>query len=82
MRYVVWGIIVLLIIAHQDIWYWDDPTLVFGFMPIGLLYHATISVLAACTWFLATIFAWPHGLEDETLAAISEKPAAGGEGDE
>ncbi|MEW4529886.1 MAG: DUF3311 domain-containing protein [Maioricimonas sp. JB045] len=82
MRYVVWGIIVLLIIAHQDIWYWDDPTLVFGFMPIGLLYHATISVLAASTWFLATIFAWPQGIEEDTMAAIADEPAPSGEASE
>ncbi|MFG0332194.1 MAG: DUF3311 domain-containing protein [Maioricimonas sp. JB049] len=82
MRYVVWGMIVLLIIVHQDIWFWDDPSLVFGFMPIGLLYHATISVLAAFTWYLATIFAWPQGLEEETMAAVADEPATSGEGSE
>lgn len=72
MKYVVWGIIVLLILGHQDIWYWSDKTLVWGFMPIGLLYHAGISVTAAFTWYLATIFCWPADLEEETLAAVEE----------
>jgi len=63
MAYVVWGLVVLLLILHQDNWFWDDNTLVFGFMPVGLLYHAGISVAAAFTWYLATIFAWPEELD-------------------
>lgn len=79
MRYVIWGIIVLLIILHQDIWFWDDPTLVFGFMPIGLLYHAGISVAASVTWYLATIYCWPSHLEEETLAVIEDTPEGAAE---
>jgi hypothetical protein len=66
MRYIVWGLIVLLLVAHQDFWFWDDPTLVFGFMPITLLYHAGISLVAGITWFLATQFCWPDVLEDDS----------------
>lgn len=56
-KHFIWGLVVLLLIVHQDNWFWDDTTLVFGFMPIGLLYHAGISVAAGVTWFLATKFA-------------------------
>ena len=63
MKILVWTLVVVLLILHQDNWYWDDPTLVFGFMPITLLYHAGISVGAGVTWFLVTQFAWPEGLE-------------------
>ncbi len=66
MKYVVWGLVVLLLTIHQDIWFWEDNTLVFGFMPIGLLYHACISLAAGFTWYLATKFAWP----------LDEEPAA------
>ena len=59
LAFLVWGLVLLLLIIHQDNWFWDDNTLVFGFMPIGLLYHAGISVAAATTWYLATLFAWP-----------------------
>lgn len=76
MKYVVWGLVVLLLVAHQDFWFWDDPTLVFGFVPIGLLYHVGISLAAALTWFLAVLFCWPEGLEEETLAA--DAPTHGG----
>ena len=64
-KYLIWGLVVLLLIVHQDNWFWDDDTLVFGFMPIGLLYHAGISVAAGATWFLATKFAWPEDLEED-----------------
>ncbi|MFN3148266.1 DUF3311 domain-containing protein [Bremerella sp.] len=74
MRYVVWLLVVALIILHQDLWYWDDRTLVGGFMPITLLWQAGISVGAALVWFLATIFAWPSDLIEET-----QQEAEGGE---
>ena len=67
MKYVVWGLVVLLVILHQDNWFWDDARLVFGFMPIALLYHAGLSVAAGITWYLATIFAWPDHLEHEVI---------------
>lgn len=78
MNYVVWGLVVLVIIAHQDFWNWSDRTLVFGFFPIGLLYHAGISVTAAFIWFLAIFFCWPRDIEEETLAAVGEAPETEG----
>ena len=54
-RKIVWGLVVVLAIAHYDFWYWDDGSLLAGFMPIGLFYHALISVLAAIVWALASI---------------------------
>jgi len=62
MKYVVWGLVVLLIVLHQDTWLWDNDTLVAGFMPITLLYHAGISLAAGIVWFLAVCFAWPENL--------------------
>lgn len=55
----VWALILLLMIAHQDIWFWDDTTLVFGFLPVALAYHACISLAAGFAWYLATLFCWP-----------------------
>jgi len=65
MKYTVWGLVALLMILHQDIWFWENDTLVFGFIPITLLYHAGISLAAGMTWFLAIKFAWPEDLEDD-----------------
>lgn len=66
MKYVVWGLVVVLLVLHQDNWLWDDDTLLFGFMPIGLFFHACISLAAAGTWYLGTRFAWPV---EESLSA-------------
>lgn len=59
MKKIVWGLVLLLAILHQDLWFWEDPTLVGGIMPIGLFFHACLSVAAGFIWYLATIFAWP-----------------------
>jgi hypothetical protein len=38
---------------HQDLWLWRSARpLVFGFVPIGLFYHAAYSVLAAVLMWL------------------------------
>ena len=60
MQHLVWLLIVLLLVLHQDNWLWDDGTLVLGFMPVGLFYHACISVAAAIVWLMATKFCWPQ----------------------
>ncbi|APZ95315.1 DUF3311 domain-containing protein [Fuerstiella marisgermanici] len=64
MKYCVWGLVALLAVLHHDLWFWEDATLVGGIMPIGLFYHAGISLSAGIVWFLATKFAWP--VDDST----------------
>lgn len=64
MRYVIWAMVLILVIVHQDFWNWNDETLVFGFMPIGLFYHACMSLAAGVVWFLACQFAWPNDVDD------------------
>lgn len=77
MKAVVWGLVLLLVVIHQDIWFWNDDRLVFGFMPITLAYHAGISIAASIVWFLAIQFAWPEGLDEEVPgAAVPEEPPA------
>jgi hypothetical protein len=61
---IITGLVLLLLILHQDNWFWTDSTLVFGFMPIGLAWHAGLSIAATATWLLATKIAWP--LDDST----------------
>ena len=62
-RTTVWVLVAVLAVLHYDFWYWGDRTLVFRFLPIGLAYHALISILAGLVWFLAIRFAWPSELE-------------------
>ena len=56
-------LIALLLIFHQDNWYWNDGRLVWGFMPIGLFYHAGISLAAALVWLLTAIFLCPKEID-------------------
>lgn len=59
----LWIGVLVLFAIHQDFWWWDDRTLVFGFLPIGLAYHALYSILSALLWALAVKYAWPSHIE-------------------
>ncbi|QDU88109.1 hypothetical protein Pla175_14800 [Pirellulimonas nuda] len=65
MQAVVWFLVATLIVLHQDVWFWDSTTMVFGIVPIGLLWHMGISLAAGITWWLATQYCWPADLEAE-----------------
>jgi hypothetical protein len=53
-------------ILHQDVWNWRDTTpLVFGFLPIGLAYHAGYSLCAAGVMAVLVKYAWPQGLDPD-----------------
>jgi len=68
-------LLVLVVYAlHQDFWNWTKAEpLVFGFLPIGLAYHAGYSVLAAAMMWLLVKFAWPKELDE--MEAQPEKPS-------
>ena len=58
---------------HQDVWFWRDAhPLVFGFLPIGLAYHAayTVAVSVMLAWLVRRY--WPAHLDDR---AESRPPA-------
>ena len=69
---------------HQDFWFWRSARpLVFGFVPIGLFYHAAYSVLAALLMWLLVTHAWPSKLEQDAepdLQRRSPPPTWGGKG--
>lgn len=75
MKTVLWILVAILMVAHQDFWNWNDETLVFGFIPIGLAYHMGISLGAGIVWFLMCNLAWPTQLDkieaEETTEAQS-----------
>jgi hypothetical protein len=51
---------------HQDIWFWRDARpLVFGFLPIGLAYHAayTLALPVFLSWLVQRH--WPAQLTGE-----------------
>jgi Na+(H+)/acetate symporter ActP len=58
--------VLVVYILHQDVWFFHTARpLVFGFVPVGLAYHAAYSVLAALLMWLLVRLAWPSRLEDE-----------------
>jgi hypothetical protein len=55
---------IALYVLHQDVWNWRAVhPLLFGFLPIGLTYHAVFTL--ACSLFMAALvrWAWPTKLE-------------------
>ena len=51
---------------HQDVWFWGTAhPLVFGFLPIGLAWHAAYCLASAVLIWALTRLAWPAHLEEE-----------------
>ncbi|MEZ6091496.1 MAG: DUF3311 domain-containing protein [Pirellulaceae bacterium] len=67
MRYLIWMLVLVLIILHQDYWQWENATLDFGFLPRALTYHIAISLAAAIIWLLAVRFCWPDAMIEREL---------------
>jgi hypothetical protein len=60
-----WVVVALVYLLHQDLWFWRAARpLVFGFLPIGLAYHAayTIAVSVVLAWLVERH--WPSHLGD------------------
>jgi hypothetical protein len=68
--------VIVVYVLHQDIWFWrTERPLVFGFLPVGLFYHACFSGLAALLMWLLVTHAWPKELEQDAERDMrSEKP--------
>lgn len=73
-----------LYVLHQDIWNWRTARLTipflgiydvmpFGFVPIGLFYHACFAVAASLLMWLLVTYAWPAHLEREAEQAEARK---------
>jgi hypothetical protein len=77
-RLIIAGLVLLLIVLHQDNWNWESTYLVFDFIPLTLFYHMLISIGASVVWYLATKIAWPDELEEKVLTEVGEKPPEGG----
>lgn len=66
---VLYLLVAVLFVLHQDFWFWDDATLVFGTVPIGFLYHIVYCFAAAGLMYALTRMAWPEHLEREVQAS-------------
>lgn len=53
-------------LLHQDFWFWRTPfPLIFGFLPIGLAYHALYAAGASVLMLVLVKYAWPVELEQQ-----------------
>ena len=65
-RFAIGLAVAVLYVLHQDVWLWRTAQpLIFGFLPIGLAYHAAYCVAAAVLMWLLTTYAWPRHLEGD-----------------
>ena len=62
-------LVTALYVLHQDIWFWRSVSpMLFGFIPIGLSYHAFFTVAVSALMWILVKYAWPSHLEqDATL---------------
>ena len=61
---VAWLVVFAVYVLHQDVWFWREARpLVFGFLPIGLFYHAayTLALSLMLAWLVRRH--WPSHLE-------------------
>ena len=59
-------LVVVLYLLHQDFWFWRQARpLVFGFLPIGLFYHAAFTVATALVMAVLVKLLWPSALDPE-----------------
>ncbi len=56
--------LVVLYLLHNDLWLWNDPSLVLG-LPAGLAYHIGFAIAASIVLTLLVIHAWPEHLDLE-----------------
>jgi hypothetical protein len=62
---------------HQDFWNWNKyEPLLFGFLPVGLWYHACYACLCSLWMWLLGRTVWPHHL-DAVEAQVSREPHYG-----
>jgi hypothetical protein len=56
---------VLVYVLHQDFWFWRSARpLVFGFLPIGLAYHAAYTLGISLLMLYLVRRHWPSHLDD------------------
>ena len=76
-RFLLALVVFLLYVSHQDIWNWRKVyPLAFGFVPIGLFYHACFVVASALVMWMLVTFAWPSHLEEEVEGRETKKEDA------
>ena len=73
MRFILASVVIAVYFLHQDVWFWRTARpLIFGFLPIGLFYHAAFCLLCSAVMMLLVKFAWPLSLDKPASALLPE----------
>lgn len=73
MKYSLTLLVLAMFLLHQDFWNWQKTEpLVFGFLPVGLAYHAAYAILAAGMMWVLVTFAWPKELDRMESIPVSD----------
>ena len=64
-------VLVLLYFLHQDLWFWDNGTLILDILPVGLLYHLVFCFASSLLLAMLIRHAWPAHL---STGGSEEKP--------
>ena len=57
LRWILYSLLVVVIILHNDFWFWQTPQIVFG-LPVGLLYHILYCLAASLLMISLVKYAW------------------------
>lgn len=68
----LYAALVVLYLLHNDLWLWNDASLVLG-LPAGLAYHIGFAVVTSIVLTLLVIHAWPEHLDSELRDGESGK---------
>ncbi|HEX9941204.1 MAG TPA: DUF3311 domain-containing protein [Thermoanaerobaculia bacterium] len=71
-RWPLYAALLVLYLLHNDLWLWNDATLVFG-LPVGLVYHVGFSIAASIVLTLLVLKAWPDHLEVPDSADVKRR---------
>lgn len=61
-RGLLYAALALMILLHNDLWFYDDGSLVLG-LPVGLAYHIGYCVASSLLMLLFVKLAWPPALD-------------------
>jgi hypothetical protein len=76
-RFLLTLVVIALYVSHQDVWNWRTAyPMAFGFIPIGLFYHACFTVAASLVMWMLVTYAWPSHLEEEVEGRETKKEDA------
>ncbi len=63
MRAILYILLVVLYLLHNDLWLWNDARIVGG-LPVGLVYHLLFCLIVVGVMSLLVSRAWPDELND------------------